>query len=343
MSKAVDRTRGKSSSASRNGAGRSNSTRSAQSKTRGASAHGGNGSAKATRKEAGQLASSSRAKKTEKQQSSGLLSHQATDLRGIFSQEPRPSEVSAGGATLTLAWRALLKIKHVPFQMFDVTIMPVMFTLLFTFILGGALAGTPQEYIQFLIPGILVQTVVFITVYTGVGLNTDIQKGLFDRFRSLPMWQPSPIVGALAGDLVRYTVASLVILIIGLILGFRPEGGFLGVSLALLLVLLFASALSWIWMIFGMKVQTPESVMTTSFIFLMPLTFASNIFVELGTMPDWLQAIVRHSPVTYLATASRSLMHGEAAGTAIVGVLAYSAGLTAIFAPIALRMYHRER
>ncbi|MEQ8350938.1 MAG: ABC transporter permease [Leptospiraceae bacterium] len=264
-------------------------------------------------------------------------------LKGVFSQERRPAEVSGLGATLTLAWRAMLKIKHVPFQMFDVTIMPVMFTLLFTYIFGGALAGTPEQYIQFLIPGILVQTVVFITVYTGVGLNTDIQKGLFDRFRSLPMWQPSPIVGAMAGDLVRYTVASLVILAIGLILGFRPEGGVLGVTLALLLVLLFASSLSWIWMIFGMKVQTPESVMTTSFVFLMPLTFASNIFVELGTMPDWLQAVVRHSPVTYLATASRSLMHGEPAGMAIIGVFAYSAGLTAIFAPLALRMYHKER
>tara|TARA_Y100001972_G_C7664213_1_gene335433 strand:+ start:292 stop:1005 length:714 start_codon:yes stop_codon:yes gene_type:complete len=237
----------------------------------------------------------------------------------------------------------MLKIKHVPFQMFDVTIMPVMFTLLFTFIFGGALAGTPEQYIQFLLPGILVQTIVFITVYTGVGLNTDIQKGLFDRFRSLPMWQPSPVVGALVGDLVRYSVASLVILTIGFILGFRPEGGLPGVLAALILVILFASSLSWIWMIFGMKVHTPESVMTVSFIFLMPLTFASNIFVELSTMPEWIQIAVGYNPVTYLATASRALMHGEPALQAILGVIGYSVGLTLVFAPIALKMYHSER
>ena len=107
----------------------------------------------------------------------------------------------------------MLKIKHVPFQLFDVTITPIMFTLLFTYMFGGALAGSPTAYIQFLLPGILVQTIIFITVYTGVGLNTDIQKGLYDRFRSLPMWQPAPILGALAGDLFRYSVASLLIIV----------------------------------------------------------------------------------------------------------------------------------
>src|SRR5690606_34830311 len=122
------------------------------------------------------------------------------------------------GAVATLAWRAMLKIKHVPFQLFDVTITPIMFTLLFTYIFGGALAGTPDVYIQFLLPGIMVQTIIFITVYTGVGLNTDIQKGLFDRFRSLPIWQPAPILGALVGDLFRYSVATLIIIVLGVIL-----------------------------------------------------------------------------------------------------------------------------
>ena len=121
----------------------------------------------------------------------------------------RPTPASALSATATLAWRAMLKIKHVPFQLFDVTITPIMFTLLFTYMFGGALAGSPRVYIQFLLPGILVQTIIFITVYTGVGLNSDIQKGLYDRFRSLPMWQPAPILGALAGDLFRYSVESL--------------------------------------------------------------------------------------------------------------------------------------
>ncbi|HLF16794.1 MAG TPA: ABC transporter permease, partial [Candidatus Thermoplasmatota archaeon] len=166
---------------------------------------------------------------------------------GILSAKGRPKPASAPSAVLTLAWRAMLKIKHVPFQLFDVTIMPLMFTLLFTFMFGGALAGSTREYIQFLLPGILVQTIIFITVYTGVGVNTDIQKGLFDRFRSLPMWQPAPILGALTGDLFRYSVASLVILTMGFILGFRPRGGPVGVGLAFLLVLTFAFSVSWIW------------------------------------------------------------------------------------------------
>jgi ABC-2 type transport system permease protein len=243
----------------------------------------------------------------------------------------------------TLAWRAMLKIKHVPFQLFDVSVMPIMFTLLFTYIFGGALAGSPRQYIQYLLPGILVQTIVFITVYTGMGVNGDIHKGLFDRFRSLPMWQPSPLLGALAGDLFRYSVASTIILIIGFIIGFRPRGGLLGVLLAFGLVLVFAFALSWLWIIVGMLVRTPESVMTTSFIFLMPLTFASNIFVELGTMPGWLQEVVGRNPVTKLANASRKLMHGEAAGADVGWVLLASAVIVLIASPVAMRMYRKER
>ena len=268
---------------------------------------------------------------------SGERTHQLLSMRG----RPRPS--SALSSVATLAWRAMLKIKHVPFQLFDVTVMPIMFTLLFTYIFGGALAGTPRQYIQYLLPGVLVQTVIFITVYTGMGLNTDIQKGLFDRFRSLPMWQPSPLLGALAGDLFRYSVASTLILLVGFILGFRPQGGVVGVLLAVALVLVFAFALSWLWIIVGMLVRTPESVMTTSFIFLMPLTFASNIFVELSTMPRWLQAVVGRNPVTHLANASRALMHGRPAGTDVMWVLIASAVIVLVASPIAMRMYRKER
>jgi ABC-2 type transport system permease protein len=261
----------------------------------------------------------------------------------LLAMRARPRPASALSSVLTLAWRAMLKIKHVPFQLFDVSVMPIMFTLLFTYIFGGALAGTPREYIQYLLPGILVQTVVFITVYTGMGLNGDIHKGLFDRFRSLPMWQASPILGALAGDLFRYSVASALILIMGFILGFRPQGGAIGVLLAVALVLVFGFALSWLWIIVGMLVRTPESVMTTSFIFLMPLTFASNIFVDLSTMPPWLQAIVGRNPVTHLANGSRALMHGKPAGTDVAWVLLASAVIVVVAAPIAMRMYRKER
>lgn len=265
------------------------------------------------------------------------------DVRAVLATRHATASPSALDAVLTLAWRAMLKIKHVPFQLFDVIVTPIMFTLLFTYIFGGALAGTPRQYIQYLLPGILVQTVVFITVYTGVGLNTDIQKGLYDRFRALPMWQPAPLFGALLGDVVRYSIAGTIIIIMGFLIGFRPSGGVVGVVGSMVLLLVFSFALSWLWIIVGMIMKTPETVMTMSFVFLMPLTFASDIFVRLDTMPGWLQQIVGRNPVTLLARASRGLMHGNVAPWDVWAVLIWSAAITAVAVPIAMRMYYRER
>lgn len=267
----------------------------------------------------------------------------ADTLHQALSGTQRPPRVGAFAATLTLAWRAALKIKHVPFQLFDVIVFPIMSTVMFTYLFGGALAGSTHAYLQYLLPGIVVQTMIFLTVYTGVGLNTDITKGLFDRFRSLPIWQPAPIVGALVGDLMRYALAAIVVMIVGLVLGFRPEAGIVGVVLAIALMLLFASAVSWLWIIVGMLVRSPESVMTTSFLLLFPMTFISNIFVDPATMPGWLQAVVSVNPVSHLATAARGLMHGNAAVSDIVWVLGAAAIVTVVFAPIAMRMYYRER
>ena len=255
----------------------------------------------------------------------------------------RPTPPSAASSVLTLGWRAMLKIKHVPFQLFDVTAFPLLFPLLFTYLFGGAIAGSPKEYLQYLLPGILVQTVVFLTVYTGVGLNTDISKGLFDRFRSLPMWQPSPVLGALAGDLLRYGIASTIVVLMGTILGFRAGAGVVGIISAVGLVLIFGFAVSWLWIIVGMKVQSPESVMTTSFLLLMPMTFASDIFVPIETLPDWLAVIVRNNPVTHLAAACRGIVHGSVPWSDVWWVLGVSAAVTAIAAPLAMRMYHSER
>ena len=178
-----------------------------------------------------------------------------------------------------------MKIKHVPEQLFDVTAFPIMFTLIFTYLFGGALAGSTGEYLQYLLPGILVQTVVFITIYTGFGLNTDITKGVFDRFRSLPIWRPAALVGALLGDAARYTMASTMVVVLGLVLGFRPDGGVLGVLMSVALLLVFSFALSWIWTALGLVLRTPNSVMGVSMMVLFPLTFASNIFVDPRTMP----------------------------------------------------------
>jgi ABC-2 type transport system permease protein len=265
------------------------------------------------------------------------------DMHRVFTGTQQQGNASALSASITLGWRALLKIKHVPFQLFDVTAFPLMMTLMFTFLFGGALAGSPREYVQYLLPGILVQAIVFITVYTGVGLNSDISKGLYDRFKSLPMWQPAPLIGALLGDVLRYSIAAVMVITLGLILGFRPQAGIIGVILAVALIITFATSLAWIWIVVSMLVKTPESVMTSSFLLLFPLTMVSNIFVSPDTMPGWLQKIVAVNPVTHLADASRGLMHGNVQMNDVLWVLVAAAAVTAVFAPLSLRMYRRER
>ncbi|WP_353708500.1 ABC transporter permease [Cellulosimicrobium sp. ES-005] len=271
-----------------------------------------------------------------------LRAPEANALRAAVALERRPSRPSAVSATFTYTWRALLKIKHVPEQLFDVTVSPIIFTLMFTYLFGGALAGDVQSYLQFLLPGILVQAVLFTTIYTGYTMNTDISKGVFDRFRSLPVWRPAPIVGALLGDTVRYTIASAVTLALGLVLGFRPPGGVVGVVLGVVLLLVFAFALSWVFTALGLVLRSPNAVMGTSMLVLMPLTFASNIFVDPSTMPVVLQRFVDVNPVTHLVTAVRGLMAGEPAAEGIVWVLVASVVLTAFLAPITMRLYRNR-
>ncbi len=263
-------------------------------------------------------------------------------LRKAFSVRERPARPSALSASLALAWRALLKIKHVPFQLFDVTMFPIMMTVMFTFLFGGAIAGSVGEYVQFLIPGILVMTVSMISMYTALGINTDISKGIFDRFRSLPFWRPAVLVGALLGDSVRYTLASFVVITLGLILGFRPGGGIMGVALALVILLLFAFSLSWIWTLIGLLMKTPESVMMVSSMASFPLTFASNVFVDPTTMPSWLQAVVSVNPITLAASAVRGLMHGTVTSGDIAGVLIACAVLVGVFAPLTMYVYRNK-
>ncbi|WP_435741430.1 ABC transporter permease [Nocardioides sp. SYSU DS0663] len=254
----------------------------------------------------------------------------------------RPGHAGPVSASLTYGWRALLKIKHVPEQLFDVTMFPIMFTLMFTYVFGGAVAGSPGEYLQYALPGILTQTVVFITMYTALTINTDIEKGVFDRFRSLPVWRPALLVGALLGDTLRYALASAMVLVVGLLIGYRAPGGLPGVLAAVVLLLVFCFSLSWLWLIVGLKVRTPNAVMGTSMMVLFPLTFVSSVFAPPETMPGWLQAFVEVNPVTLLVEAARGLMNGSPDGGDILVVLVLSAAITALFAPVALRMYNRK-
>ena len=262
-------------------------------------------------------------------------------LRKALSSGPRPARPSALSAGLTFGWRGILKVKHVPEQLIDATLTPVLFTLMFTFLFGGAVAGSTREYLQFILPGILVMSVVFTTVYSGVALNTDMTKGVVDRFRSLPIWRPAPLVGAVLGDSVRYLVAATVVVTLGLALGFRPEGGVAGVLAAVALVVVFSFGLAWVFTTVGLLMRSPGAVMNAGFTALFPLTFLSNVFVEPRTLPGWLEAFVDANPITHLVTASRGLMEGDVAAAEIAVVLATAAGLTLVFAPLTTWLYRR--
>lgn len=260
-------------------------------------------------------------------------------LRDTLARGPRPPRATAASASLTFATRALLRIKHVPEQMADAIMIPILFTVMFTYLFGGALAGSTGEYLQFLLPGTMVFAVLLITVYAGVNLNTDVTKGVLDRFRSMPIWRPALIVGGLVSDAGRNLLAAGLVVGLGLAMGFRPDAGVTGVLAAIGLLLVFAFGVSWIWATLGLVLRTPTSVTMVSFLVQFPLTFASNVFVDPATMPGWLQTFVEANPVSLLVDTVRGLMHGTATSTQVGGVLLASAAIVAVFGPLTMRLY----
>lgn len=264
-------------------------------------------------------------------------------LTGVILVADRPPRPSALSQASTFAWRALLKIKHVPEQLFDVLITPVMFTVMFTYLFGGALAGSPREYLHFLLPGILAQVVIFTSIYTGVTLNTDLSRGIYDRFKSMPLWRPSPIVGAMLGDVLRYTTGALVVIAIGMVMGYRPPAGPLSLVLVVILTNAFAFGVGWVFTVLGLVLRSPSAVMTIGWVVLMPFTFASNIFVDPATMPEWLQSVVMLNPVTHLVDAMRSTLAGTVSLAQVAVALSTPVIIGAIFGPLAMVLYRRRR
>lgn len=254
---------------------------------------------------------------------------------------PTPARTTPAAAVVALAGRSLLKLRHVPEQAADAILIPVLFTLLFTYLFGGALSGSTGAYLQFLLPGTLVMTVLLLTVTSGISLNTDRSRGVLDRFRSLPIWQPALVVGGLLGDICRYLLASGLVIGMGLVMGFRPAGGAIGVLLGVGLAVVFAFAISWPWALIGLLMRSPQAVSITSFVVQFPLTFASNVFVDPATMPGWLRAFVDVNPVSLLVTAERGLMQGTATFGDVAWVLVASAVILAVFGPLTMRAYRR--
>lgn len=244
--------------------------------------------------------------------------------------------------TVTMAGRGLLKIRRTPEQLIDVTVQPILFTLMFTYIFGGAIAGDVQSYLPIIIPGILVQTVITTSVVTGTQLREDMDKGVFDRFRSLPIARIAPLSGALLADTVRYAIATVLTFTMGFIMGLRPAGGIWAVVAAGLLVIACSWAISWIFAFFGVIARSASSVQGISMLILFPLTFLSNAFVPSNTMPSWLQWFVDVNPVSHLVTAVRDLVNTGTAGSDVIISLVGAAVTVAVFAPLTVRAYMRK-
>ncbi|MGI5491462.1 ABC transporter permease [Microtetraspora malaysiensis] len=246
-------------------------------------------------------------------------------------------------ASATFGRRAMLKIKHDPKQLVDSVAIPILFTVLFTYLFGGAISGSTGDYLKFLLPGVLSMSIAIVTMYGGARLAQDVTTGAFDRFRSLSIWRGAFVLGGLLSDAARYLFASAIVVALGLIMGYRPDGGAPGVLAAVALVVAFGLSLSLLWAAVALLVPDPAVVISIANVVLMPLSFASNIFAQPSTMPGWLQAFVAVNPLSHVATAARGLMNNTAGtGGSVAWSLIATAAITAVCAPLALRLYSKR-
>ncbi|WP_406036987.1 ABC transporter permease [Micromonospora sp. NBC_00898] len=254
----------------------------------------------------------------------------------------RPGLAAGLRHTLTLAWRSLVQIKHNPMELLDLSIQPMMFVLLFTYVFGGAISGTPGDYLKFALPGIIVQNAFFATMTTGFGLNNDLTKGVFDRLRALPIARWSPLAGRILADTVKQAWSVSLLIGVGAILGFRLGNGVAGLLGAFALLLAFSLAASWISVLVGVLVSEPDKVQIFGFMVIFPLTFTSNAFVPTETMPSWLQRWVEVNPVTILADALRGLLVGGPVAGPAAQAMIWAAVILAVFAPLSVRALKRR-
>jgi len=249
--------------------------------------------------------------------------------------------------TFAMAWRALKKMRRNPEQFFDVTLQPLLFTAMFAYIFGGAISRVPgsagvKAYLPLLIPGIVAQTVLTTCMSTGVQLREDMEKGIFDRFKALPIARIAPLAGPMMADLVRYLIAAGLTFVMGVIIGYRPGGGVLGVLGAIVLAIFTGWAVAWIFTFIGTMARNARSVQGISMLILFPLTFLSNAFVPVSTLPGWLADFVKVNPVSHLVSASRDLANlgvisGEVGWTLLAGLV-----VIVIFAPLSVYSYKRH-
>jgi oleandomycin transport system permease protein len=255
---------------------------------------------------------------------------------------PRVRPVEGIRQSLTLAWRSIVQVRHNPWELGDFSIQPIMFVLLFTFVFGGAIAGNWSDYLQFMLPGMLVMNMLFVTLYVGQGLNTDITKGVFDRLQSLPIARWAPLAGRILADQVKQLWSIILVLVVGFILGFSLTGSVAGLFGTVLLLLGFALCFSWVSVLVGIVAKDPERVQIFGFTAMFPVTFVSNVFAPTNTMPGWLQAFVDVNPVSLISDASRGMMLGGPVAEPLLGSIIWALVILAIFAPLSVRAFKRR-
>jgi ABC-type polysaccharide/polyol phosphate export systems, permease component len=252
----------------------------------------------------------------------------------------RPGALNAVSAFVWRSWRKTIGKLH--YLAIDSVIFPAVFLLIFTYLFGGAISGSTGHYLQFLLPGMMVYTVTTMTVYIGIAMKTDIERGVFNRFRTLPFWQPAAIVGTLVIQLLSFAAAILTTFGIGLLLGFKPEAGWGGAALAFLLVMFYAFSLSWIFACLSMVVQKTESLSTMSYLVLYPIMFTSNVFADTSTMPQWLGSIVDFNPVSLASASARGLMHGTTVPSGLMTTLVGLMLVVTVFMPLTFWLYRKK-
>jgi len=254
----------------------------------------------------------------------------------------RLSPLTGLANTFTLTWRSLLKLRTNYEDVLGLSLTPIMYLLLFTYVFGGAISGDVHRYLQFELPGILVLSVIFSTLGTGMTLSQDIETGVFDRFRSLPIARSAPLAGAVLGDVTRYAISAAITLGFGMVLGFRIETSPLPAAAGCLLVLVFALAMCWFSALIGLLAKTARGVQWLGSLIYFPLTFGSNVLVPTSSLPGWLQAFVKGNPMTFLTEAERGLLVGGPVATPAIRSLLWALGLFVVFAPLAVRVYRRK-
>ncbi|QFG27227.1 ABC transporter permease [Actinomadura sp. WMMB 499] len=263
--------------------------------------------------------------------------------RETRAAEQRPRPFPLVRHSLVLAGRSLIKTRRNPGLLSDALILPIIFLLLFVYLFGGAVAGSTQEYLQFIFPGVLVMTMVLAgMVSVGIAINVDIKKGVFDRFRSLPIGRSAPLLGLVISDIPRYVIAGAVLFATGYLMGFRVETNLLAALAALGLATLLGFALSWITILIGVAIKEETVVTTVGFVAIFPLSFGTSMAVPEDTMPGWLQAWVGVNPVSHAVDACRGLLVGGPVAGDVIATLLWSAGFLAVFAPLAVRVYRRR-